>query len=89
MFVDHGSRVVRFSMRPHVIEYRPPAHLPPLGDIVRDTLVKVTDTDKQICFDLPYNALWSIYASFPDSIDGSLTHCIISIHLHCTLLFYR
>ena len=44
-FVNHGSRVVRFSMRPHVIEYRPPTHLPPLGDIVRDTLVKVTDAD--------------------------------------------
>ena len=30
-------------MRPHVIEYRPPCHLPPLGDIVTDALVKVGD----------------------------------------------
>ena len=52
VFVDHGSRVVRFSMRPHVIEYRPPTPLPPLGEIVRDTLVKVTQKRRGVLLSL-------------------------------------
>jgi len=31
VFVDHGSRNVRMSMRPHVLELRAPENLPALG----------------------------------------------------------
>jgi ribosomal protein S1 len=33
VYVDHGSKSVRLSMRPHVVELRAPANLPALGKL--------------------------------------------------------
>lgn len=33
IFVDHGGKSVRLSIRPHVLEMRVPNNLPPLGKL--------------------------------------------------------
>ena len=41
VFVDHGARSVRLSMRPHVLELRAPSNLPELGSFVKGLKVKI------------------------------------------------
>ena len=40
VFVDHGSRSVRMSMRPHVLDLRAPANLPELGSTLNNLDIK-------------------------------------------------
>jgi ribosomal protein S1 len=46
VYVDHGGKACRLSMRPHVIEFRKPATLLPLGSIV-ETL-QVIDSHRPV-----------------------------------------
>ncbi len=39
IFIDHGSKEIRLSIRPHVIEFRSPKNIPPLGAVLSDLLV--------------------------------------------------
>ena len=43
VFIDHGNRIVRFSMRPHVVELRAAGALPTLGSIVNNATVKLAN----------------------------------------------
>jgi hypothetical protein len=38
-FTDHGSKTIRLSLRPHVIEFRAPRDLVPLGEIIKGLCV--------------------------------------------------
>jgi ribosomal protein S1 len=40
VYVDHGARSVRLSMRPHVLDFRGPHGLPPLGSILQGLRIK-------------------------------------------------
>jgi hypothetical protein len=33
IYVDHGNKKVRLSLRPHIVEFRAPSHLNQLGTI--------------------------------------------------------
>ena len=39
MFIDHGNKSARLSLRPHVVEMRAPANLPALGGLLSDLTV--------------------------------------------------
>jgi rRNA biogenesis protein RRP5 len=39
IFVDHASKTVRLSCRPHVLSLRKPSHLPPLGSMIEQGAV--------------------------------------------------
>ena len=41
VYVDHGGKTVRLSMRPHVIEFRESRHLPPLGASVCTSVISI------------------------------------------------
>ena len=43
VFVDHGARSVRLSMRPHVLELRAPSSLPELGSFLKGLKVKIVN----------------------------------------------
>jgi ribosomal protein S1 len=40
VYVDHGARSVRLSMRPHVLDFRGPHGLPPLGSLLQGLRIK-------------------------------------------------
>lgn len=40
VYVDHGARSVRLSMRPHVLDFRGPHGLPPLGSVLQGLRIK-------------------------------------------------
>ena len=42
VFVDHGSKSVRLSMRPHVLDFRGPSGLPALGTILEQLTIKAS-----------------------------------------------
>ena len=48
VFIDHGSRVVRFSMRPHVLELKRPDALPALGAALRLATVKMASKQRGV-----------------------------------------
>jgi len=39
VYVDHGSKSIRLSARPHVLDVKPPPNLPKLGEILEDLQV--------------------------------------------------
>eukprot|EP01035_Chromulina_nebulosa_P016871 gene16871-22359_t len=40
VFIDHSNKSVRLSIRPHIIDYKPPVALPSLGEIIENLEVK-------------------------------------------------
>ena len=46
VFVDYGNKSIRLSLRPHVLEYRAPANLVPLGESIAD--LEVVQCNKRV-----------------------------------------
>ena len=40
VFIDVGSKEIRLSIRPHVVEFRSPANLTPLGELITNLQVE-------------------------------------------------
>lgn len=56
IFVDYGSKSIRLSLRPHVIEFRPPVTLPALGSVLSNLTVLQVSKSRGVVLALDQNS---------------------------------